>query len=97
MKDLYKHDPDGVMAVVTSLREKTSGYNDIVTKLNNLITSIGDSPAWIDVEVKTSFVNACNSYIKIYNNLIAAMEVYINYLEKKSEAGVAIETTYSAG
>ena len=43
MKDLYKHDPDGVMAVVTSLREKTSGYNDIVTKLNNLVTSIGDS------------------------------------------------------
>ena len=96
MKDLYKHDPDGVMAVVTSLREKTNGYNDIIAKLNNLVISIGDSSAWIDVEVKTSFVNACNSYIKIYDSLIVAMEAYIDYLQKKSEAGAAIETTYSA-
>ena len=96
MKDLYKHDPDGVMAVVTSLREKTSGYNDIVTKLNNFVDSIGDSSAWIDVEVKTSFVNACKSYIKTYDSLIVALEAYIDYLQKKSEAGVAIETTYSA-
>jgi len=97
MKDLYKHNPDGVMAVVTSLREKTSGYNNVVTRLNNLVNSINDSPAWIDVEIKTSFVNTCKSYIEIYNKLIAAMEVYIIYLEKKSEAGAAIETTYSAG
>lgn len=97
MKDLYKHDPDGVMAVVRSLRQKNSGYNDIVTKLNNLVSSINDSSSWKDVEVKTSFVNNCNYFIESYNRLISAMEKYINYLEKKSEAGVAIETTYSAG
>lgn len=97
MKDLYKHDPDGVMAVVTSLREKTNGYSNVVTRLNNLVSSINDSSAWIDVEIKTSFVNTCKSYIEIYNKLIAAMEVYATYLEKKSEVGAAIETAYSGG
>lgn len=96
MKDLYKHDHDGVLAVVSSLREKTNGYNDIITKLNNLISSINDSSSWVDVEVKTSFVNTCNSYITIYKKLIEAMGAYIDYLEKKSEAGASIETTYSA-
>ena len=70
MKDLYKHDPDGVLAVVSSLREKTSGYNDIITNLNNLVNSINDSSSWKDVELKTFFVNACKSYISIYNDLI---------------------------
>ena len=97
MKDLYKHDHDGVMVVVSILREKTSGYNDIVTKLNNLVISIGESSSWKDIEVKTSFINTCNDFIASYNRLISSMEDYINYLEKKSEDGDAIETAYSAG
>ena len=43
MKDLYKHDPEGVMAVVSSLREKTSGYNDIITNLDNFVNTVNDS------------------------------------------------------
>ena len=97
MKDLYKHDPDGVLAVVSSLREKASGYNDIITNLENFVNSINDSSSWIDVEVKTLFVNDCKNYISIYKDLIVTIGVYIDYLEKKSYAGVAIETTYSAG
>ena len=97
MKDLYKHDPDGVLAVVSSLREKASGYNDIITNLENCVNSINDSSSWIDVEVKTLFVNDCKNYISIYKDLIVTIGVYIDYLEKKSNAGVAIETTYSAG
>lgn len=97
MKDLYKHDPDGVLSVVSSLREKTSGYNDIITKLNNFADLVNDSSSWIDVELKTLFVNDCKAYIIKYKEAISMIEVYINYLEKKSDAGVAIETTYSAG
>lgn len=97
MKDLYKHDPDGVLVVVSSLREKASGYNDIITNLENFVNSINDSSSWIDVEVKTLFVNDCKNYISIYKDLIVTIGVYIDYLEKKSNAGVAIETTYSAG
>ena len=97
MKDLYKHDPDGVLAVVSSLREKASGYNDIITNLENFVNSINDSSSWIDVEVKTLFVNDCKNYISIYKDLIVTIGVYIDYLEKKSNAGVAIEPTYSAG
>lgn len=96
MKDLYKHDPDGVMTVVSSLREKTSGYNDIITNLDNFVNTVNDSSAWIDAEIKTLFINDCKNYITIYKNFIEMIEVYINCLEKKSEAGVAIETTYSA-
>ena len=97
MKDVYKHDSDGVLAVVSSLREKTSGYNDIITNLDNFVNSINDSSAWIDAEIKTLFVNDCKNYINIYKDLIVMIEVYIDYLEKKSDAGVAIETTYSVG
>ena len=97
MKDLYKHDPDGVLAVVSSLREKTSSYNDIVTNLDNFVNLVNDSSSWIDAELKTLFVSDCKAYITKYKEVIAKIEVYINYLEKKSESGVAIETTYSAG
>ena len=41
--------------------------------------------------------NDCKNYISIYKDLIVTIGVYIDYLEKKSDAGVAIETTYSAG
>lgn len=97
MKDLYKHDPDGVLAVVSSLKEKASGYNDIITNLENFVNSINDSSSWIDVELKTLFVSDSKVYISEYKKVISMIEVYINYLEKKSNAGVAIETTYSAG
>lgn len=95
MGDAYKHDPDGVLIVVNSLREKTSGYNEKITQLNNLVNEINDSPLWKDVEIKTSFINTFTSYINVYKNLILALDKYIDYLLKKSESGENIESSYS--
>lgn len=97
MVDNYRHDPEGVSTFIASLKEKTNAYSDVITKLNNLINSINESSSWLDVEIKTSFINTCNSYIKIYNNLILAMGIYIDYIKKKSETGAAIESTYAGG
>ena len=97
MKDAYMHDHEGVLNFVSNLREKSSNYNDKIVELTNLIEEINQSPAWRDVDVKTSFVNTCNSYIMIYKNLIQALDVYANYLSKKSNAGADFESKYAGG
>ena len=97
MGDAYKHDPDGVLNVISALKDKTSTYSDKIVELTNLVNTINGSSAWKDVEIKTSFIDTCNSYITIYNNLILALDVYIDYLNKKSESGAALESAYSGG
>lgn len=97
MADKYKYNHEGVTTFISSLKEKTSQYNDKIVELTRLINTIDTSPAWIDLDVKSSFVETCNSYITIYNNLIVTMEIYINYLTKKSEIANNIETKYAGG
>lgn len=95
MIDAYKYDPEGVANVIISLKNRTKEYNDKVVELTKLVNSINESSSWRDVDIKTSFVNTCSSYIKIYNNLIQAMDIYINYLSKKSEIASSIEDGYA--
>ena len=96
MVDAYKHNPAEINSIVSSLKTQLNNYNEKLAELKGLVTKIETSQSWVDVVLKTSFISACNSYIKIYDSLIVAMEAYIDYLQKKSEAGAAIETTYSA-
>lgn len=95
MVDAYKHDHEGVCTVVTSLKELNSKYNDKITELNNLVSTISSSSQWIDMDVKTSFVDTCNAYVKIYNELKQAVDIYTKYLEEKSTAGNEMEQTYA--
>lgn len=95
MVDAYKHDYEGVCTIITSLKEINNNYNNKITELNNLVISINNSSLWIDLEIKTTFVETCNSYIKIYNELKQAVDIYINYLEQKSDAGHELEQTYA--
>ena len=95
MVDNYKHDAEGISSVVSSLKSLIDDYKGEVLNIINLVNDINGSSSWIDQEIKTSFINTCNSYIKIYKDLINNMENYVNYLIRKSESASAIERAYS--
>lgn len=97
MVDAYNYDSEGVNTVIESIKDLTNKYKDKIDELNNLVSTINSSPSWKDVEIKTTFINTCNSYIKIYNSLINAMEAFIDYLKKKSEIATSIEQAYMGG
>lgn len=95
MGDRYKHDADGISSVVTSLQTLIGDYKDRILELMNLVENISGSSSWIDKDVKSSFVNTCNSYIVLYKDLVTSMENYVNYLIRKSDSASAIESAYS--
>ena len=97
MKDSYMHDHEGVLTFVANLKKNASYYNDQIVQLTNLVEEIKASSAWKDIEVKTSFINTCESYIMIYKNLIQALDIYADYLRKKSENASNIESAYAGG
>ena len=95
MVDMYKHDAEGVSNVVSSLHTLISDYKDRILELMKLVENINGSSSWVDQDVKSSFVNTCNSYINLYKDLVRSMENYVNYLIRKSESASAIERAYS--
>lgn len=95
MGDRYKHDAEGISSVVTSLQTLIGDYKDRILELMNLVDNINGSSSWIDKDVKSSFVNTCNSYINLYKDLVTSMENYVNYLIRKSDSASAIESAYS--
>ena len=95
MGDRYKHDADGVSTVVSSLQTLIDEYKERILELITLVDNINGSSSWIDQDVKSSFVNTCNSYINLYKDLESSMEKYVNYLIKKSDSASAIESAYS--
>ena len=97
MGDRYKHDAEGVSTVVSSLQTLIDDYKDRILELINLVDSINSSSSWIDQDVKSSFVNTCISYISLYKDLAGSMENYVNYLVRKSDSAMAIESAYSRG
>ena len=97
MGDRYKHDAEGISSVVSTLQNLISDYKDRILELIKLVETINGSSAWIDQDVKSSFVSTCNSYISLYKDLVNSMENYVNYLIRKSESASAIESAYSRG
>jgi hypothetical protein len=97
MVNKFLHDYDNVASVVTSLKSKKSDYEVKVEEIKTLIGSIEGSSAWIDQALKTSFINCCNQYLALYVKVLSGLTAYIDYLEKKSELFLDIETTYARG
>ena len=95
MVDKYKYEPEGVAEVISSLKEKTIQYESTISRLNNLVTTIKDSNAWVDDNMKNDFINTCNSYLTIYNKMIKTMESYTKYLSEKAKKASDLENTYS--
>lgn len=97
MVNQYMHDYDNVENIITSLKNTKKNYEDKITEIRTLVSSIASSSSWIDGSIKTSFINCCNQYINIYTKILSGMAGYIDYLEKKSKAALELETAYTRG
>lgn len=69
-------------------------YTDVINRLTNEVASINSSPLWKDELIKTSFINYCNSYIKIFRKSIEIMEEYLKYFEAKTSQISYLEQSY---
>ena len=95
MIDKYKHDPEGVATVITSLKADKEEYRKEVENIKSIIKDIESSPAWKHPKVKDEFINTCNSYIQKYENIVTMMEKNIEYLATKNEEGSSTENSFA--
>ncbi len=95
MSDAYYHDADGIATIVNTLKSDIENYKDKIVEISKLINEINSSSAWKDTQVKTSFINTCQSYMTIYKELSTSMENYVNGLSNKSEGFASIESAFS--
>lgn len=92
---LYSFDEDAVSSIVNNLKEDIENYRTNIASLKQVINSIETSDAWVDKNVKTSFISTAESYIKKYEEMIRWMETLVNYLSSKSKSSSGLETAYS--
>ena len=95
MVDTYKHNPAEINSIVNSLKTQLNNYNEKLAELKGLVTKIETSQSWVDVVLKTSFISACNSYIKIYEQVATRIDSHIKYLIKKSAGAENLEKSFS--
>lgn len=96
MSNVLYHDVSGVSSLVSSIMEKINNYQQIISQLENLVNTINSSNDWVDREVKTAFINQCNSYITYYNAFVHSLTNYVNgYLGNKSKEVANIERAFS--
>ena len=95
MIDKYKHDPEGVATVITSIKEDKEEYKKEVENIKTIIKDIETSNAWKHPQVKEEFINTCNSYLQKYENIVAMMEKLIEYLTNKNEEGSSTENSFA--
>ena len=90
----FLYDPE-VSTSITNLRRIADDYENTIEQLGNLIKEITLSGDWKDLSVKTSFLSTLDSYMKVYNTLLAQMRFQINKLENKSGKFDSLETAFS--
>lgn len=96
MSNVLYHDESGVSSLVSSIMKKIDDYQQIINQLEQLVNNINSSSEWRDIEVKTAFINQCNSYITYYKGFVHSLTNYINgYLGNKSKEVANIERAFS--
>lgn len=95
MSDSYYHDADGIASVVNALKSDIDSYKGKISEIDTLINEINGSSAWKDAQVKTSFIETCQSYMTIYKELTTSMENYVSGLSDKSDGFSSIESAFS--
>ena len=91
----YLYDGDAISATVSSLRNDISTYRSNIALLKQLVNNIESSDAWVDKNVKSSFVSTANSYIRQYDEVIKWMESLVGYLSAKEKSVSSLEAAYS--
>lgn len=96
MSNSFYHDENIVSSVVTDALNKISSYENIIGQLEGLVNKINSSDDWIDIAVKSAYIEKCNGYISVYKAFVKSLNDYVsNYLAIKSKEIAAIERAYS--
>lgn len=96
MSNNFYHDGAVVSGIVGDALNKIDNYETIVKDIQALVNRINGSDDWIDVAVKTAYIEKCNGYISLCNAFIKALRDYVNnYLAEKSAEIERIEGAYS--
>jgi hypothetical protein len=93
--DSFLHDKSGISAITSELTNYLDEYNNHISELEQLISTMNSSTDWEDKTIKTSFIATASSYIKAYKSLALGIEAYINCLNKKSDNLSEHESLYS--
>ncbi len=94
MGDSYKFNQEGVLQSINSIKQIIESYANNVSELNRLVRTIESSSGWKDVNVKTSFIETCESYVILYRGLISRMNKYVKYLSDKAGGAAQIEQAF---
>ena len=86
---------EGIYNSISTLKKLADRYNSQIELLNALLKEITMSPDWEDLAVKTAFLNTLNSYMMVYNTLLAQMNHLVGKLNTKSDKFSNLESTFS--
>lgn len=91
----FLHKPNGVSSISSKLNSNINDYKNKVSELIRLIEKINNSSSWKDEQVKTAFINTCNSYITEYKTISSSMEEFVKYLNGESNKFSSFESAYT--
>ena len=94
MSEFY-HDAASVSTDVATMKRLVSEYKDTMSSLQILINQITASNDWVDLKVKTSYLQTLNNYMTIYQTLYFKMNEMVMKLETKSGSLDALESRFS--
>ena len=86
---------EGIYNSISNLKKLADKYSNQIELLNTLLKEITMSSDWEDLSVKTAFLNTLNSYMTVYNTLLAQMNYLVGRLSSKSDAFSNLESTFS--
>lgn len=97
MSNNYKHAPEEMLASANKLTGLIQEYNEKVSEIKALVETINSSPDWQDAELKASFNDTCNSYIKIYQDVALKCAYNVDKLKAKAKSASEFEQAYARG
>ena len=95
MQDRFYHEPELVNSIIDMLINNIDDYRYKVGSLKKVVNDINSSNMWVDNVLKTEYLASASSYITRYEKIVDGLEIYLDYLKKKSGYFEQVETDYS--
>lgn len=95
MSDKYVHNPVAINTKYNKLKSLLKQYEMKIDIIEMRIREIAISDAWVDVRVKTEFINSCDAYIKVFTSLIERLNSTFEYMKSKTDDAKLFEENYS--
>lgn len=94
-QDSYTADTDVQSAIEKELRNLISNYDSKIIELKREHNDISSSNAWIDTNIKSTFLSTLDNYILSFENLRDEMEKQVDNLSEHTNNIDNIEARYS--